>query len=167
METMEVDGESANNTDSMYGPNRAAPKTTTIPLSGTTESMERSEDINALVNQDAFGASTQSMMSSVNVMADPSTVASVTISLHPLVIMNISEHWTRLRAQAGEFLKVYGALIGKQKGRNIEVMNSFELKIDCIGNDLIVNRDYYNTKESQYKQVSKMHLLTYFFIFFI
>lgn len=27
--------------------------------------------------------------------------ASVTVSLHPLVIMNISEHWTRIRAQEG------------------------------------------------------------------
>ena len=33
-----------------------------------------------------------------NVMA-PSGSASVTIALHPLVIMNISEHYTRTRAQ--------------------------------------------------------------------
>ena len=33
-----------------------------------------------------------------NVMA-PSVSASVTIALHPLVIMNISEHYTRTRAQ--------------------------------------------------------------------
>lgn len=36
-----------------------------------------------------------------NVMANPSTIPSVTVSLHPLVIMNISEHWTRIRAQEG------------------------------------------------------------------
>lgn len=36
-----------------------------------------------------------------NVMASPATVPSVTVSLHPLVIMNISEHWTRIRAQNG------------------------------------------------------------------
>ena len=89
-----------------------------------------------------------------NVMADASSVPSVTISLHPLVIMNISEHWTRIRAQAGEACKVYGALIGKQKGRNIEVMNSFELKTDIIEEDVFINRDYYMTKEHQYKQVS-------------
>ena len=28
-------------------------------------------------------------------MAGPGTAGSVTVSLHPLVIMNISEHWTR------------------------------------------------------------------------
>lgn len=35
-----------------------------------------------------------------SVMA-PGTVSSVTCSLHPLVIMNVSEHWTRERAQEG------------------------------------------------------------------
>lgn len=39
--------------------------------------------------------------SSNSVMASPATVPSVTVSLHPLVIMNISEHWTRIRAQNG------------------------------------------------------------------
>ncbi|KAI8130934.1 COP9 signalosome complex subunit 6 [Lucilia cuprina] len=92
-------------------------------------------------------------LAATNVMADASTVPSVTISLHPLVIMNISEHWTRIRAQAGETCQVYGALIGKQKGRNIEVMNSFELKTDIVGDDVFINRDYYMTKEHQYKQV--------------
>jgi len=36
-----------------------------------------------------------------NVLAGNGTIASVTVSLHPLVIMNISEHWTRIRAQEG------------------------------------------------------------------
>lgn len=39
--------------------------------------------------------------STVKVMASSGTVGSVSISLHPLVIMNVSEHWTRLRAQEG------------------------------------------------------------------
>jgi hypothetical protein len=38
---------------------------------------------------------------SKSVMASSGTVGSVSVSLHPLVIMNISEHWTRLRAQEG------------------------------------------------------------------
>lgn len=100
------------------------------------------------------GANTNKLTNTSNIMAGTGTVPSVTISLHPLVIMNISEHWTRIRAQAGEACQVYGALIGKQKGRNIEVMNSFELKTDIVGDDVIINLDYYNTKEHQYKQVS-------------
>ena len=36
------------------------------------------------------------------VMASAGTTGSVSISLHPLVIMNVSEHWTRVRAQEGK-----------------------------------------------------------------
>lgn len=46
---------------------------------------------------------------------------------------------------------VIGALIGKQKGRNIEIMNSFELVFSVIGGDIIIDRDYYNMKEEQCK----------------
>ncbi|CAH1954121.1 unnamed protein product [Acanthoscelides obtectus] len=87
-----------------------------------------------------------------NVMAQ-GAVGSVTCSLHPLVIMNISEHWTRERAQEGAAQQVIGALIGKQKGRDVEIMNSFELVFSVIGGDIIIDRDYYNMKEQQFKQV--------------
>ncbi|XP_063903079.1 COP9 signalosome complex subunit 6 [Zophobas morio] len=80
-------------------------------------------------------------------------VGSVTCSLHPLVIMNVSEHWTREKAQEGSVKQVIGALIGKQKGRNIEIMNSFELVFSVIGGDVIIDRDYYTMKEEQFKQV--------------
>lgn len=46
---------------------------------------------------------------------------------------------------------VVGALIGKQKGRNVEIMNSFELVFSVIGGDVIIDRDYYNMKEEQCK----------------
>ncbi|RWS21551.1 COP9 signalosome complex subunit 6-like protein [Leptotrombidium deliense] len=78
---------------------------------------------------------------------------SVLVSLHPLVIMNISEHWTRIKAQEGAPQQVIGALIGKQKGRNIEIMNSFELLFERINEDIIIDRQYYSQKESQFKQV--------------
>lgn len=42
-----------------------------------------------------------------------------------------------------------GALIGKQKGRNIEVMNSFELVFSAIDGDIVIDREYYNLKEEQ------------------
>lgn len=88
-----------------------------------------------------------------NVMA-PSTLSApaLSVSLHPLVIMNVSEHWTRIRAQENSS-QVYGALIGKQKGRNIEIMNSFELMFDKIEGNIIFNDEYYATKEAQFKQV--------------
>ncbi|GBM06192.1 COP9 signalosome complex subunit 6 [Araneus ventricosus] len=88
-----------------------------------------------------------------NVLATPGTTGSVTISLHPLVIMNISEHWTRVKSQEGTPQPVIGALIGKQQGRNIEIMNSFELVFDRIEGDIVIDKDYYTTKEQQFKQV--------------
>jgi len=87
------------------------------------------------------------------VKASVGTTGSVSVSLHPLVIMNVSEHWTRVRAQHGEPQQVYGALIGKQKGRNMEVMNSFELLTIQTDDVVTIDREYYNTKEEQFKQV--------------
>lgn len=49
------------------------------------------------------------------------------------------------------FVVVYGALIGKQKGRNVEIMNSFELVFSVIDEDIVIDRDYYNMKEEQCK----------------
>ena len=79
--------------------------------------------------------------------------SSLAVALHPLVIMNISEHWTRTKAQEGRPIQVYGAIIGKQTGRDIEVMNSFELDHATIEGDVVIDRDYYANKESQFKQV--------------
>lgn len=45
-------------------------------------------------------------------------------------------------------LTVIGALIGQQKGRSLEIMNSFELVFTVIDN-IVIDRDYYNTKEEQ------------------
>lgn len=41
------------------------------------------------------------------VMAAQGTTGSVSVSVHPLVIMNISEHWTRARAQEGKPVQGY------------------------------------------------------------
>lgn len=48
---------------------------------------------------------------------------------------------------------VIGALIGKQEGRNIEVMNSFELLSHTIDDRVHIDKEYYYTKEEQCKLV--------------
>uniref|UniRef100_A0A8C3Y1J4 COP9 signalosome complex subunit 6 n=2 Tax=Catharus ustulatus TaxID=91951 RepID=A0A8C3Y1J4_CATUS len=80
---------------------------------------------------------------------------SVSVALHPLVILNISDHWIRLRSQEGRNGQVIGALIGRQEGRNIEVMNSFELLAHGSGGHVLIDKEYYYTKEEQFKQVFK------------
>lgn len=89
------------------------------------------------------------------VSEDSSVVAVNSVLLHPLVILNISDHWTRFRAQEGTDanINVMGALIGKQKGRRIELMNSFELKVDFIENTPILDTEFFKFKEHQFKQV--------------
>jgi len=87
----------------------------------------------------------------------------LTVSLHPLVVMNISEHWTRTKAQEGKATQVYGALIGQQRGREIEIMNSFELDYTVVEQKVVIDRDYYNLKEGQFKQVfSQMDFLGWY-----
>uniref|UniRef100_A0ABI7W8N2 COP9 signalosome complex subunit 6 n=1 Tax=Felis catus TaxID=9685 RepID=A0ABI7W8N2_FELCA len=89
-----------------------------------------------------------------SVMASGVT-GSVSVALHPLVILNISDHWIRMRSQEGRPMQVIGALIGKQEGRNIEVMNSFELLSHTVEEKIIIDKEYYYTKEEQFKQVFK------------
>ncbi|KAL0082436.1 maintenance of mitochondrial structure and function-domain-containing protein [Phycomyces blakesleeanus] len=100
----------------------------------------------------------------MNVKEDQDAVLSMaqshsglSISVHPLVLLNISDHYTRIKLQnpsAFEKGRVYGALLAKQSGRDIELMNSFELpantqetgqvKVDCA---------YLTTKQEQLKLV--------------
>jgi COP9 signalosome complex subunit 6 len=50
--------------------------------------------------------------------------------IHPLVLMNISDHFTRIKFRCQEGNKVkraFGMLLGKQVGDNIEIENSVEL----------------------------------------
>jgi len=97
------------------------------------------------------------------VVSTSGTSGSVSVKLHPLVIMNMSEHWTRIKVQNSSPQKVFGAIIGKQKGRNIEIMNSFELATLQIEEKYVIDTDYYKMKEEQFKQVfSEMDILGWY-----
>jgi len=97
------------------------------------------------------------------VMAAPGTTGSVSVALHPLVIMNMSEHWTRVKAQEGKPTQVLGAVIGIQKGRKLEIMNSIELLFEYVNDEIVIDMEYYNLKESHFKQVfSEMDFLGWY-----
>jgi COP9 signalosome complex subunit 6 len=53
------------------------------------------------IDEDSSEKNAKMSGNTIKVMASSGTVGSVSVSLHPLVIMNVSEHWTRLRAQEG------------------------------------------------------------------
>lgn len=48
---------------------------------------------------------------------------------------------------------VYGALLGTQKGRGIEICNSFELVVTLIEGQVVLDRDYFTEKEEQCKTI--------------
>lgn len=54
-----------------------------------------------------------------------------------------------------------GALIGKQEGRNIEVMNSFELLSHTVDERIHIDKEYYYTKEEQCEHHPLTHSLTH------
>lgn len=75
----------------------------------------------------------------------------LTFKLHPLVIVNVSDHHTRVKAQAacsadssspssgpgaGQPPRVFGCVIGVQRGRTVEIFNSFELVLDPVSGTL-------------------------------
>jgi len=102
-----------------------------------------------------------------------SATATANVSLHPLVLINISDQWTRVRVQSGDpstqgesarfggvvffdpgfgiFLAfvVIGALLGVQTGRSIEVFNSFELVVKVVDGHAVLDRTYLTTKLGQ------------------
>ena len=55
---------------------------------------------------------------------------SVSISLHPLAVLNISDHLTRDMYQKGQDsnYRVIGVLLGKQHGRSLDIVNTVEIK---------------------------------------
>ncbi|KAF8307468.1 hypothetical protein DL93DRAFT_2088011 [Clavulina sp. PMI_390] len=89
--------------------------------------------------------------------------SSLNLSLHPLPILNVSEHFTRLKLQTGKPNPfIIGALLGTQNGREVEIVNSFDLMTNADpGHDvgqgeamgMVVNQEELSNRKEQYKQV--------------
>jgi COP9 signalosome complex subunit 6 len=54
------------------------------------------------------------------------------ISLHALVVVSISDHYTRSRVRSGAD-RVFGMLLGIQQGRKVEIFSSFECAVNPEG----------------------------------
>lgn len=66
----------------------------TLSMSGSKDGMEMEVEPSSSAEKSVPAETPKSVMAQ-------GAVGSVTCSLHPLVIMNVSEHWTRERAQEG------------------------------------------------------------------
>ncbi|KIM85492.1 hypothetical protein PILCRDRAFT_817520 [Piloderma croceum F 1598] len=87
------------------------------------------------------------------VVLPSSTVSGLSLSLHPLPILNISEHLTRLKLQKNSSSPfVLGALLGTQNGREVEIVNTFELATE-EGDEEKVDHGSLVSRRDQYKQV--------------
>merc|ERR1712072_947983 len=79
--------------------------------------------------------------------------ASTTASLHPLVIMSISDHHTRCRVQSGAAPRICGALMGELAGRVADIQGSFELVVADIDNLLVLDTEFFQAKVESYNKV--------------
>ncbi|KAK6934704.1 Rpn11/EIF3F, C-terminal [Dillenia turbinata] len=100
-------------------------------------------------------------------MATSSSSSGLTFKLHPLVIVNISDHYTRVKSQSNPPPtttttatatsppppppRVFGCVIGIQRGRTVEIFNSFELLYDPSTDSL--DRSFLEKKQELYKKV--------------
>lgn len=89
----------------------------------------------------------------------------MTFKLHPLVILNVSDHYTRVKSQSqppssrssngadspSVNPRVFGCVIGVQSGRTVEIFNSFELLFDPATQSL--DRAFLEKKQELYKKV--------------
>ncbi|EIE22810.1 Mov34-domain-containing protein [Coccomyxa subellipsoidea C-169] len=75
--------------------------------------------------------------------------------IHPLVLINISDHATRMRAnKLGEEnnYRVLGCLLGQQSGRVVDISNSLEINYHIGELGIDIDEAYLTRKQEQYKQ---------------
>ncbi|GAA5798105.1 COP9 signalosome subunit 6 [Helicostylum pulchrum] len=104
-------------------------------------------------------------MSAMDISEDPTTSivsnaassSGLSISVHPLVLLNISDHYTRTKLQTPAAIdngRMYGALLASQSGRDIDIINSFDLPLSVNGKDNVqLDKKFLLYKLEQLKQV--------------
>jgi COP9 signalosome complex subunit 6 len=74
--------------------------------------------------------------------------AGLEIFVHPLVVINISDHFTRERC-VNKNPRVFGVLLGQQEGRRVEISNSFEMLMV----DGQIDKEFMSTRQDQFFRV--------------
>ena len=75
------------------------------------------------------------------------------VNVHPIVLMNISDHFTRVKAQSGNARRVIGALLGTQSGRQINVLNSCELDYAQTAAGVVIDSEFVERRLELFSQV--------------
>jgi len=85
-------------------------------------------------------------------MADDSSKGAMDVKLHPMVIVNISDHFTREKNKnQGKNQRVYGVLLGQQSGRTVEISNSYEILINP--DTKIIDNEFLKKRLTQFQRV--------------
>jgi hypothetical protein len=75
--------------------------------------------------------------------------SNLTISLHPLVLLTVSDHITRHRVR-GETGPIVGALLGQQNGRETTVEHAFPCKtITSPDGEIILDQSWFDDRWQQ------------------
>lgn len=77
-------------------------------------------------------------------------VQTMDVFLHPLVIVNISDHYTREKVRTGTGKRIYGILLGMQSGRRVEVTNSFEI---LLNDAHVIDKEFLQSRVQQFTRV--------------
>ncbi|KAH3756324.1 Mov34/MPN/PAD-1 family protein [Pelomyxa schiedti] len=85
-------------------------------------------------------------------MTDVASKSALSVSLHPLVLLTISDHFTRASLTGAR--RIVGAILGTQKGREVEVYNCFELIAAITDQNITsIDIDFLKKKLDQFKKV--------------
>jgi len=78
------------------------------------------------------------------------TDSSVSVQLHPLVLLTISDYVTRhtLREQKGP---IVGAIIGQQNGREVTMEHAFQCKLAEKDGRVVVDEEWFQDRLEQCK----------------
>jgi hypothetical protein len=72
------------------------------------------------------GMSTSTALTEGSIVEKDASTSSLQVHLHPLVIMSVSDHCTRVRVGGGPATqRIVGALLGEQKGRTVDISGRF------------------------------------------
>ena len=113
-----------------------------------------------------------------NVFNDGANDENIPVILHPLVVLNVSDHYTRYAAlkafpgassrnRAGDpnasglssmeederNARVIGILLGNQMSRCVEICHSFELQASEVNGHTEINQEFMRNRMDQYKQI--------------
>jgi len=93
----------------------------------------------------------------------------MTIKLHPLVLLNISQHFTRVRAQKhhsrgdGQCPPIVGgALLGKLTARTTDIREVFEVPLNTDNEQMTLDIEYLGEKAEHLTQVSDLEVVGWY-----